>query len=66
MNAKIAIGIIVGIAVIVGIGYGVGNQNSEIQDDIEVPIDDLTETVIDTQGKQYTLELNDSVKARTP
>jgi len=66
MNARIAIGIIVGIAILVGIGYGVGNQNSEIQDDIEVSIDDLTETVIDTQGKQYTLELDDSVRTKEP
>ena len=66
MNAKIAIGIIVGIAILVGIGYGVGNQNSEPVDDIESPIEDNTETVTDTQGKQFILELNDKVTASTP
>ena len=58
MNVKVAVGIIVGIAIIVGIGYGVSNQNSEPADDIEVPIEDNTETAIDTQGKQFRLELN--------
>ena len=62
----VLLGIIVGIAVIVGIGYGVGNQNSEIQGDIEVSIDEITETAIETQGKQFYLELNDSVTASTP
>ena len=66
MNARIAIGIIVGIAILVGIGYGVGNQNSEPADDIEAPIDDNTEIATDTQGKHFTVKLNDSVTASTP
>ena len=64
MNAKIAIGIIVGIAILVGIGYGVGNQNLEPRDDIESPVDDNTET--DTQEKNFHLELSDSAGVSSP
>ena len=64
MNVKIVIGIIAGIIILVGIGYGVGNQNSDPVDDIEISIDDNTET--DTQGKQFTLELSDRVTAVGP
>jgi len=64
MNSKIIIGIIIGIVIIIGIGFSVGNyesqENKQIIDNNQVEIADNSE------GRQITLELNDSVTAIGP
>lgn len=57
MNNKVIIAIVVGIAMVIGVGFAIGYSNEldtlgESENQIEVGTD---------EGKQFTLELSDSV-----
>jgi len=57
LNNKVIIAIVVGIAIVIGVGFAIGYSNEldtlgESENQIEVATD---------EGKQFTLELSDSV-----
>ena len=63
MNSKIIIALIVGIIVIIGIGFGMSNSendNFEEKGDVKQEIDE------NDQGKQFSIKLSDSVTAAGP
>ena len=66
MNAKIGVIIIIGIAVIVGIGFGLSNSENESNEEFELIPDNGSVELQDSEGKQFTLELSDSVTVTRP
>jgi len=66
MNAKVTIIIIVGIAIVIGVGYGIGNSESDSNSSFESILDDESVEPQNNEGKQFILELSDSVRASGP
>ena len=64
MNAKVAIAIVAGIVIVIGAGYGI--SNSESNEKLELTLDDESVEPQNNEGKQVTLQLSDSVKAKGP
>lgn len=62
LNTKIAIGIIVGIAII-GLVFGISSSEDKVIEDIDL---DQIDTISDDKGRQFSLELSDTVTAVGP
>lgn len=66
MKSKIIIGIIIGIVIIVGIGYSASiteNSNNIDIDESSLSSEEITDN---TEGEKFTLKLEDSVTAVNP
>jgi len=68
MNSKIIAGIIIGIIVVIGLGYGFSNSenNSSVQEEAIIDENIVVEPIENNEGTQFTIELSDSVQATGP
>ena len=70
MNGKVIVGIAVGIAIIIGMGVTLSSEDSvtpQIQDDsITEDTMVVTESPTDDGGKEFSLSLSDTIKAKSP
>jgi len=64
MNSKIIIGIIIGIAIIVGVGYSSSVSDSDEKVQVIIEEDVISES--NNEGQQFSLKLSDSVTASGP
>lgn len=66
MNSKIIIGIIVGIIIVVGIGYSASTTENSSNIDFEEKSQSDEQITDSTEGEKFTLKLEDSVNAVGP
>ena len=68
MKAKIIVGIIIGVIIVIGLGYGFSNTENGSSIDQQVITEDVqvAEPVDDNKGNQFTIELSDSVTTTGP
>ena len=68
MKLKIIAGIIIGIVIVVGIGFGFNNSENSFDKNSSIEIDEVQviELSENDEGTQFTIELSDSVQTTGP
>jgi len=68
MKSKIVAGIIIAIVIVIGIGFGLNNSDESFDGNSSIEIDEVqvTEPLENDEGKQFTIELSDSVQTTGP
>ena len=66
MNAKIIAGIIIGMVIVIGLGYSFSNSGNNSDQEIIVDNNIIIEPIETNDGTQFTIELSDSVQATGP
>jgi len=68
MNTKIVVGVIIGIIIVIGLGYGFTNSENNSNSDQQIISEEvqLIEPVDDDEGTQFTIELSDTVTTTGP
>lgn len=68
MKSKIIAGVIIAIVIVIGIGYAFNNSETNFDENSSIEIDEVQviEPLDNNEGKQFTIELSDSVQTTGP